>query len=166
MATVNIMYFVMGVVFSHTTGTTGTSTSTTDTTENDYDSSNKNTIVGSTLTGIFLGYAILFVPMSYITHVKMNHIFYTFVNEKAWIQAKSEDEDEDERDHEHEHEHNNTSGKEERNSFRHLNFARSVSTGNFSTTALAPVDRVDQKDYFWFSNPSYVVTLGQLMQFG
>lgn len=97
--------------------------------------------IGIALTSFYLGYAIIFVILSSIVFIKMKQVFFKIVKDDSWIEAITE----------RDHELTTSKGSE-----RDLNLStRTVEYKDFN-----------QNEYFWGSNPSLVVTMAQLMQFG
>ncbi len=92
------------------------------------------------LTSFYLGYAIIFVIISSVVFVKMKQVFLKIVKDDSWIEAITERE--------------NDVG------------ALDTNLDNLSSRTVQEFKDFNQNDYFWGSNPSIVVTMAQLMQFG
>jgi len=99
------------------------------------------------LTSIFLGYLVLFIVLSLVVSQKMKQVFYRIVKDESWIDKIS-----------------NANAANDNNDPRQMKMARSISLGNLSTVTVQP--RMNQTEYFWDSNPNFIVTIAQLMQFG
>jgi len=109
-----------------------------------YAKTNSDKIIGTTLSVTYLGYSLAFVVVSYIVSIKMKQIFFKIVKDDTWIQEITQREMDS-----------------DRNTDRLRSLIRSASSIHLQT-----IDRTNQYDYFWGSNPSLVVTIAQLGQFG
>ena len=96
--------------------------------------------IGVALTTFYLAYAILFVILSSVVFIKMKQVFFKIVKDDSWIEAITE------REQQQQH----TSDRD----------------SNLSTRTVEAFKDFNQNDYFWASNPSIVVTMAQIMQFG
>ena len=99
------------------------------------------------LTTFYLAYAILFVILSSVVFMKMKQVFFKIVKDDSWNEAITERNI----NHEQQHDHHHTTSE------RDL---------NLSERTVDAFKDFNQNDYFWGSNPSIVVTMAQIMQFG
>ena len=112
-----------------------------------YSATTNEEVIASALTGIYLGYAILIIVVSSIVSHKMKQVFFQIVKDGTWffkISGRNED-----------------SLRERKNG----NFSKLIRQASVIFNAQEEhLD--DQNDYFWGSNPSHVVTIAQVGQFG
>lgn len=133
MAATTLIYFLMGMVASV----------------------HGNNTVGAALTGIYLGYCILFVLIALVIYQRMTYIFSQIMHKKL-IDTTVNEEDENDQTNEPSNDYNNTTRASQ----------------GLSGTVQRPFRKrrhgrpVTQLELFWGSDPHLVIGTIQFMQFG
>ncbi len=136
LAATNLLYFVTGVIAASDKGQKS---------------------IGITLSWVFIGYAVIFVVISYFISIKMKKIFYKIMENGKWINRTS-----------------NTNGGDENDEARspqNRNGQVVPFVGSRSLRSARSSDQLEEKDdsqltYFWGGDPTYIVFAAQVMQFG
>ena len=130
MAAINLLYFLMGIVANAT---------------------RNSSKVGDTMTGIFLGYNISFVLLSFVVLSKMKQVYYKIMKNEKWTTTRHLRREQNI--------HQGIYGKSEKKVIR-------MSTRDSISTSGVVADPDHQLNYFWGGDPHYIVNAAQLMQFG
>jgi hypothetical protein len=153
LACTNILYFVTGVIAA-------------DASERGLGQES----IGVTLSWVFIGYAVVFVVLSYFISLKMKRIFYKIMENEKWISRL---------------ENWNANSNLNANGNASMDAGDASANANMngiplrnrtpssrevlsrmSTRTSSAARDVSQVDYFWGSNPTGIVFAAQFMQFG
>ena len=116
-----------------------------------YTRTKNETIIQTALSGIYLGYSVVFVIVSCVVFIKMKQVFYKIVKDETWIRDAMK-------------RSQSLSGRKEliENQDR-LNV--SSHGRNVSMTHTTVEAHLNQHSYFWGNDPSVILNIAQLGQF-
>lgn len=121
-----------------------------------YARTKNESIIENALSAIYLGYSVVFVIVSCVVFIKMKQVFYKIVKDETWIQDAIK-------------RSQSLSGRNEQieNQDDTINRLNVSSHGrNVSMTHSTVEGHLNQHGYFWGNDPSVILNIAQLGQFG